>query len=70
MQSAANRHHSIDVGFGLLLLAAIVKAARTLPSTNQQTANDKENRLGAKIRAALCGVTVRSSIMCFGLILI
>ena len=48
MQSAANRHHSIDVGFGLLLLAAVVKAARTLPPTNQQTANDKEKRHGAK----------------------
>ena len=48
MQSAANRHHSIDVGFGLLLLAAVVKAARTLPPTNQQTANDKKKRHGAK----------------------
>ena len=55
-----------DVWLRLLLLAAVMVAARALPpQTNRQTPNDKKKRHGAKILVGLCRVTMRSSIVCF-----
>ena len=53
--------HGKYVGLRLLLLAAVIMAARALPpQTNRQTSNDKEKRHGAKVLEALCCVTIRS----------
>ena len=65
MQRTAKRYdddgHDKDDGLRLLLLAAVIMAARALPpQTNRQTSNDKEKRHGAKVLEALCCVTIRS----------
>ena len=58
--------HGKYVRLRLLLVAAVNMAARAPPSpTNEQTSNDKDKRHGAKILAALCRETIRSSIVCF-----
>ena len=51
----------------LVLLGAVIMAVRRAlsPQTNRQTSNDKQNRHGAKILAALPRVRIRSSIVCF-----
>ena len=58
VQRTAKRYddgsHGRDVGLRLLLLAAVIRAARALPPhTSRRTSNDKEKRHTAKILAAL-----------------
>ena len=68
LQRTAKRYgddgHGKGVGLRLLLLAAVIMSARSLPpQTNRQASNGTERRHGAKILAALRRVTVRSSIV-------
>ena len=49
----------------MLLAAVIMAATAPPPQMNGQTSNDKEKKHGAKILAALCRETIRSSIVCF-----
>ena len=70
-QRTAKRYddgHGKYVAVRLLLLAAVLMAARALPPLIEQTSNDKEKRHRAKILAALRRVRIRISAVYFNLL--
>ena len=54
-----------DVGLGLMLLAAVIMAAKALPPQPNRRPMTKEKRRGATKLATLRRVRIRISIVCF-----